>query len=194
MSAASLCRPLGSLHSTHTLETLDPGPQPARMALETRDRRRQGVCEDSSATTVRHLQRCAGSCLWKQGSQTRAAGFRRLHTHGKPRKAAGRVELDWSRPVTQLPVPGRGHPSGRWRLRSALAGAVHQTRCLCRPAEQLGLRLGPQLRGGARRSRAEKPGPAAVREGAHSRASPRPPSQHRHPLNGHLASKSIRTV
>ena len=44
---------------------------------------------------------------------------------------------------------------------------------------------GTAVRGGARRSRAEKPGPTAVREGAHSRANPRPPSQHRHPLDGH---------
>lgn len=105
--------------------------------------------------------------------------------HRKPRKAAGRVELDGSRPATPLPAPGRGRPRGRWRLRVP-SRAPHRKQGVC-PAPQNGLRSDSD-RSQRRLRGAEKLGPAAIRERAHSRSSPHP-SQCWHPLDAHLAVK-----
>ena len=100
------------------------------------------MCEDSSATTVRHLQRC----VLKRGFQPQATGLRRSHPHPqrKPGKATGRVERVWSGPTTPLFDPREGAPEPQVEDRSALVGAEHPTRCVSRAAEQRGLQLGPQ--------------------------------------------------
>lgn len=137
-SAASLCRHLGSLHSTYPLETWTPAPNPLRWRWRPEATRR-----------MLGQQRYDSAPPPKMRLETRLpapGGGRPPLPPPPPAQAreggrAGRAGLEQAHDSSFR--PREGAPEPQVEARSALAGAAHPKRCASRPAEQRGLRLGP---------------------------------------------------
>ena len=138
-SAASLCRHLGSLHSTYPLETWTPAPTPLGWRWRPEATRR-----------MLGQQRYNSAPPPKMRLETRlpAPGGGRPPLPPPPpaqaREGGRAVKRDWSRPTTPLSAPGKGRLSHRWRPEAPLRAPRTQKGARPAPRNSGVLRLGPQ--------------------------------------------------